>query len=311
MASSFTFSFRSASLAGLGLLLTLALLDRLFADGLEALLRDQIVGPYAQADAIVERARPQLLVLGSSRAQRHYVPSILRKSMGKVCLNGGRDGQGLPYSTGLLHLALKRYTPELVILDLGNADLVRDPSSTMRVSSLSPYYHRHPDLAPYLEVRGDHELLKLRCRCYAYNSKVVDLLRYRLLPFLTPDDDSGYIPVEGRMTSLPPVASGPSLAQPVSPELVELLAVSLRECREKQIKFLGVFSPSYVDDSKCTSRRVLEDLLKENGFAWLDFTNNSDFAGRPELFSDPRHLNHEGAELFTTLLSQRLREEGF
>ena len=59
-----------------------------------------------------------VLVLGSSRAAAHYVPSVMEEVLGMSCYNTGRHGQSLLYSYAVQQAVLNRYRPDVFILEL-------------------------------------------------------------------------------------------------------------------------------------------------------------------------------------------------
>ena len=44
---------------------------------------------------VCKEGNEDILVMGSSRASRHYVSKILEDKLGMKCINGGQDGNGI------------------------------------------------------------------------------------------------------------------------------------------------------------------------------------------------------------------------
>jgi len=59
-----------------------------------------------------------VVIFGSSRAFRHYVPHVISEKTGRSVFNAGQNGQYLLYSYALEQLVLERYSPKLIVLDV-------------------------------------------------------------------------------------------------------------------------------------------------------------------------------------------------
>ena len=52
-------------------------------------------GTIKQVDVTVNEQKADIVILGSSRAHHHYVPAVLKDTLGLTAYNGGVDGNGL------------------------------------------------------------------------------------------------------------------------------------------------------------------------------------------------------------------------
>ena len=65
-------------------------------------------GEQARTTLVMDSIRTPIVVLGSSRAAHHYIPSIIADSTGLACYNAGKDQQGLFYSLAIWRSILAR-----------------------------------------------------------------------------------------------------------------------------------------------------------------------------------------------------------
>lgn len=75
-------------------------------------------GEAKQFHELFEKDKHEILIMGSSRAHHHYVPSIFEDSLGYDCYNAGYDGNGVILAYPLLENMLNRYKPRLVIFEV-------------------------------------------------------------------------------------------------------------------------------------------------------------------------------------------------
>ena len=61
----------------------------------------------------------EIVILGSSRASHHYVPSILTDSLGMSCVNLGMDGKGILYNYALFNMLVQYNSPRIIIYEFG------------------------------------------------------------------------------------------------------------------------------------------------------------------------------------------------
>ena len=130
----------------------------------------QECGRQYRATYAIEKTTADVLIFGSSRAYHHYVPPIIENKLKESCYNTGSPGQYLLYNYATLKAILKRYTPKLIILDVTAGDLKAGKESYERLSSLLPYYEKHEEIRPIVELKSPFEKFKLLSSIYAFNS---------------------------------------------------------------------------------------------------------------------------------------------
>ena len=115
-----------------------------------------------------------MLIIGSSRANHHYVPSVFEDSLKISFYNAGRDGNGTFYQLALLKTILKRYTPKIIVFDYSSV-FVKGAEEYDQMASLLPYYRTHKEIQPLVEMKSPFEKIKLLSEIYPFNSQLLTI----------------------------------------------------------------------------------------------------------------------------------------
>lgn len=250
-----------------------------------------------------------ILILGSSRAAHHYVPSVFKDSLGMTCFNAGSDGMCIYYHYAVLssYLASGRI-PRMVIYDVNDFDLTRSTSATFTLEAaldrLTPHYGEYLQIDSLFGLKGWQENVKMLLQTYRYNSKLVQLIKCNLLPST---EDNGYEAVYGEL------AKGTELREVSDGQVLEIeegkknyFIKMMDTLQSYNIPLLLVYSPIY---EKGHSNRIAEivNIADKYGVRIWDYSNKENLMN-PALFKDNLHLNDKGAHLFTKLLVNSIAE---
>ena len=293
------------------ILCALVLCDRLIGSAIDFLYFRQACGPSCRLTYILDKSDADVIILGASRARFHYVSEILADGLGQSCYNTGMSGEGLPYSLAAFRAITKRYSPRIIILDVPHL-LTRLESDYSRLNCLLPYYRSHPEIRSIVNLRSAFEAEKLvLSRIYPFNSLILTILGHDFASRdeLSEPDHKGYEPLPARM-SLSTAdgkrdnSGGMSKSEP-SAEYVAMLQEIISGCKEMGIRLVLAASPVYTH--KIEDADAYEDIAAANQVPFFDYSADTGFRGRPELFYDDYHLSDEGARLFSRILADRLR----
>ena len=97
--------------------------DRITGTVLKAMYFGEKTGKYYRMNNTIYKTDSKMVIFGSSRANRNYVPSILAKKTGLSCYNAGVQGEGILFSTAIEEMMLKRYSPSVIILNIEDCTL--------------------------------------------------------------------------------------------------------------------------------------------------------------------------------------------
>lgn len=319
-ASSSTFNSEAKKiLRFLGLLLfVLALADRLLGAGL-GILQNRIVsgstGGKLNYISTME-PRPQLLVMGSSRAHRHVRPSLFPIP----AFNLAHSGMELPFHYGLLSIMeANNSLPETILLHVDPEYFVRQQTRTRRLEDiffLSPYYSRSPEVKELIDSMGWTEKLKSTSHLYHFNGELLGLLRNTASPRAFADGGYRSTPASDedgeRLDYTLGIQASPSLPAP-DPSATELLQKSLEICKRNGVALICFTSPTFypAPESHAPARQFLKELFSEHKVTYLDYQRHQpgEVQAR-ELWFDANHLNDNGAKIFTEILVRDLETAG-
>jgi hypothetical protein len=89
---------------------------------------------------------------------------------------------------------------------------------------------------------------------------------------------------------------------------IETIESFIKLCKDNNIRILLFISPLFKKyENGLPFKGFLIDLQKKYKINVFDFRNNSDFLNR-NYFSDPMHLNSDGAEIYTKNIINILKE---
>lgn len=251
----------------------------------------------------IEKTTADVLVFGSSRANHHYQPGVFEKRLNLSYYNVGRDGNYIFYHYAVLKGVLKRYSPKIIILDFIAQEFAENQDSYDRISSLLPYYKTHPEMHSIIELKSSYEKLKLASSIYPYNSSIFTIaVGNAEFNKKRRADIKGYVPLT-KIWDQPIQFADNSVKYKIDSNKVKMYDLFIQDCLKSHVKLYIVCSPYY---SKSTSTDYSITLGKEiankYNIVFFDYSRDAIFLENPKLFSDPEHLNNEGAELFSNML---------
>lgn len=238
-----------------------------------------------------------VIVMGSSRAQHHYVSRIISDSLGMSCFNTGKDGQGIILMYGIFRMILNRYEPSLIIYDICGLDLLKnieDSNNERYVSLLKPYI-KQPYIGEYIRDVSFKEWLKSKSSLYRYNS--ISILALRNATKQNAYNGDGYSRLEGIM-DYDPIVTRENTNSEIDPVKMYYFKSFIQTAMDKGIRLVCVLSPCYGNMSPNYYLPLFEVCYK-NGIPVLDYFDDENFSSKKELFKDSWHLNDSGAKLFT------------
>ena len=281
--------------------------DLIIGTSLDYLYQNVKSGNLYRTSYSINKSSADIFIFRNSRANHHYNPKIIEEETGLTSYNTGRDGQSIFFSTSVFKLILKRHKPKLVILDYGS-NFQFSEKHYDRISSLLPYYRRHKELDDIITLRSRFEKLKLYSKIYPFNSLITTIIigniSYNKIRqgFVY----NGFIPVSGTAKSITgSIKTIPELPNNIDSNLVKKFEEFILIAKDKNINVVVVYSPKLFKKNKFDiSLNIAMNICKENDVKFIDLSESPVFIHKNNLFTDRVHLNSDGANLFTKLLTK-------
>ncbi len=269
---------------------------------------NQSQGEDALTTYAVKEVKTQMLVFGSSRAVNIFDPSVLENETGLSCFNAGRVGQSIFYHYAVLKSTLKRYSPEVVILSLDAWDFAKDERDYDRISSLLPYYNNCTEVRDIVHLRGPFEKLKMVSSIYPYNSLLLPIIKGNR------KDAAWEKKFANGFVSLNRVFPGPvqTINYNATTKELDIVKVNtyisfINECKSRGIALYIVCPPYMVNPvGKNLSLTKAEQIAKQYNVPYFDFAHDNNFIKQRQLFADFRHLNLQGSQEFSRIISKKI-----
>tara|TARA_R110002049_G_scaffold130991_4_gene289578 strand:- start:5413 stop:6372 length:960 start_codon:yes stop_codon:yes gene_type:complete len=273
----------------------------------KALFFNQKTGKYARSTYAIEETNAELLILGSSHAIRQYIPEIFEENLNKTCYNAGAEGQQLIYQYALERMILKRYQPQIMLLNIDENWLYTSENAYNRLNDLYPYYSKEKDVLRSIFIKKapwiDFQMLS---KTYQLNSTLVHIARYYMSP---QKDYNGYRPLYGAMKPVEKEANNNTFPSEINHDFVSVLKAIIEDAKENNVQLIFSSSPNPVPINflQNKSMQKIIAIAKEENIPYLNYYNSPLFTEKWEFFHDIDHLNDKGATLFTKLLSNDLK----
>lgn len=288
--------------------ITLVLADQLIGRWLAHTYTRIAHGEQGRMNFAIDSTTAPILILGSSRAVHHYVPSILADSLHLACYNAGKDNQGLFYPLAILTAALHRYQPKRIILDLKPTGFVADYTDLDNLAVLLPYYHTHPAFKPILDKRSPWERWKTLSYLYCYNSLSLQIVKHAIADKESDTSNLGYLPKFQTLQG-PRPDNFPERLLTDAPDsgIINTFQNIIALAKQHHCRLTVVISPVYFALQHGSSTiSTAAEICRIQQITFLDYSRSPEFISHNDLFYDATHLNDSGARKFTRILSADL-----
>ena len=290
----------------------LIVIDTSFGLLFSKLLKKQTDGRFFKIAYILDKSNEDIIIIGSSRAETNYNPSIFAKELGMTCWNAGRGGQGLLYFLSIEKEILKRYSPKLIIVNLDQTAL--EGSIDYDKSAILRPFTNHSAIYELMSQKDWTEKYKLLSNIYKYNS----LMFYFFRPFFIKNkdgsaEDRGWKPRKGEVpVSIISKINIPLIEVPkneLNPCKIEMLNEMIELANKKQTKIIISFSPDFFSNRIETNTiAYIKELSKQQEFEYFDFSTDPALVENQKYFCDLYHMNDAGANLLSSLLAFKISE---
>lgn len=290
-----------------------AVVDIICGESFELLRCRARGGQTFKNEYLFNTSKDDILVLGSSRANHHYIPSIITDSLGLTCYNAGVQGCGIIPAYIYYHIVCDRNKPKLVLYEVTpNYDYLKDQGG---YSKYLGAVRQYADIDVVKNVNRDFsdvlEPFRLLSRMYRNNSCLIKNVKDILLPA---PNYNGYDPLHGKMRSNAIKQNEETKSNNVNiiVDSLKLFYVEklLTEIINDGVGLVCIVSPRFdplstgIDDQYTP----IKEMCKKYGVPFIDNTNSVGIADEMALFQDYGHLNDNGAKKYTSSLVPILKQ---
>lgn len=265
-----------------------------------------VQGPsrFAKTTYILDKANEDIIIVGNSRAEHHYVPEVFEDSLGIKCFNAGSDGQSIFYFHAIINGFLERNNSQkLIILELGPNSFNIDKVSYDRLSYLYPYYKNHKEIRKIVNLKSPYEQFKIYSNLFTYNSMHFIIAK----SFIKPNTyQNGYGPIYGCL-DIEYNYSDNLNDQVINNLLIDNKKVQtfkeiLKKVNIKNSNLIVIQSPCFGFRQQSKSIEIIKSLTDELSIPFFNYINEPDIHCDNKLFHDTEHLNNDGAIVFSKLI---------
>ena len=289
-------------------LIMLVIMDFIYGKVMTYLVTHAKGGTTKAIYDVLKKDKYDILIMGSSRAKHHYIPSIISDSLNMSCYNLGQDGNGIILMDGLYKILSQRYHPKIIIYDVEQAfDIHKyknDDNCTRYLSALRPYFFEKGIDSIFKSV-SFKERIKQYSSLMRYNSTLFYNIKNCFLSDL--ERNNGYSGLIGKYNDEQNSKKQSSPDPEIDSLKISFLQDFLKTCTRDSIKLYIVASPKYGATST-SDFGIVKEYCEQYGAIFVDeFYSDSTYMNTPEWFKEPMHLNTTGAVIFSEQLAHKLK----
>lgn len=254
---------------------------------------------------LFSKCEDEMVLMGTSRCEAHYVSTIIQDSLNLSVYNGGIDASGNIFSHyATLCLLLKHHTPQYIGLELSVYDFAQMPDPFNTLTYLAPYIGYDEEVDDIFRNAGTYWKYQLS-HLYRYNAKIMADLAGYIVPY-GEAAENGYLKKNKPLVAPQKRDTMPS-SYTVDKLKMQYLNKFVKKCADNNILLFCMISPNY-DKAEATSYSILHDWAKKNYITLFDYHTKGLFSNSPELFYDNHHLCHDGAVHYTKIFVHDLKD---
>lgn len=264
-------------------------------------------GEIYRMNKIMNKTNEDILIFGSSRALFHYNPDVIIDSLHMSCYNCGLRGQGIICFYGIYKSIEKRYSPKMIIYDFFPEYDLETTNNDIYISPLLAYYNE-PEIKAIVNSVDPLNKVKMLSSSYKYNSKILMILNSAFLQRDNPNDN-GFVRCQGYSDST--LKREPSELETGKTNIDSLKVYYLKklitDTRGKS-NLIFVISPHYASDYNKYDDyiEIFKSICKAYNIQVIDHYDDTSFH-KAAFFSDPVHLNENGARVFSHVITSELK----
>jgi hypothetical protein len=254
---------------------------------------------------LVNNVHEDIVLMGTSRCDVQYVPSIISDTLGMSVYNGGINASENIYAHYIvLNHLLARHTPKVICLDVMTNDYIEQEDPFKAVSFFAPYFGQNEKADSVFRLAGNYWQYYVS-HLYRFNAKATSNIA-GLVINRNSDGDNGYVPVP-KPVQTPTVLKYSEDPEKTDSQKIEYVQRFISLCKQHNIKLVFVISPMYMKVSP-NHYDVIKEIARQHGIPLIDYHTIGLFHNHPEYFRDPAHLWDKGARIYSSRFASDLRK---
>lgn len=258
------------------------------------------------------------LVMGSSRAWVNFSPAILDSVLGLNTYNLGMDGAHADLQFERLKIYLRyNKAPKFIIQEVGLHTVTAPTTELPNYQQFLPYLSDTSIWRVYQTWYNNVSIADRYFPLYKYNNQL-PTIKEGILSYMgkgvAPIKYKGY---QGQLLQWDSSFSnfkktGSPYDMDIKPEALDIFRNYMRFCKERNIEVVLVYAPFYYEAAGYIGNfgetmNILRGIGKEYDMPFLDYTQIY-IDSNTKYFYNSQHLNKEGAELFSHMVANDVKQ---
>ena len=254
---------------------------------------------------MVNDIHEDVLLLGASKCQRHYVSSIISDTLGMSVYNGGIDATNNIFAHYIsLNYVLTKHIPKVVCLEVLSSDYALTSHTFDAVSFFAPYFGLSERADSIFRLAGNYWKYRVS-HLYRFNARVVTNI-FGVIVNRQEGEDGGYLPLPKPTYTLAELRHSDT-QQKIDGLKLDYMQRFANLCQQKGIKLIFMVSPMYMKVD-ADHYAPLKELAKQNDIPFLDYHTPGLYLDHPEYFKDTYHLWDQPARAFSSIFASDLKK---
>lgn len=280
------------------ILATLTCADVIFGRIIDRLYVDSGCTKFGYA--INSSENPELIFIGSSRAQHHYDTPFINDSLHITAMNLGEAGRGLTYSNAIIASYLQRHHPKVVILELLPDDLSGELND--RIKPLFLFVDSEKSISETANIADSKNFLLLNSHFLRYNSEIINVVKAIRHPYS--NKNYGFIPLKDKKHTQHIERTHRVINEKIDSVALKSLFNIVKICKQNNVKLAVAFSPEYFMPYPPP---CIFHIINQLDIHLIDYRHYSPDK-TDEAFYDNYHLTGYGAREYTRYFIESNRD---
>lgn len=259
---------------------------------------------------ISEQCCDDILILGSSRAARHYNSKVFEDSLGMSCYNCGEPGCGIITAYARYEMIKQRHKPQLVIYEITPSfDYFKTDDYSKYLGRIRQYSYKRPVYQLNLDLGDRLEKYRLISNLYRNNSFLVQMAKDYLV---SEQYYKGFEPLYGMLNSGAKQEGFKATINPIDSIKYSYIERFIIDLQKEDVALCFMVSPRFINQDFATMQSLeYEPIIKLCDKYNVPFYNRiyvEEISNSYEYFQDLGHMNKSGATVYSKYIVEDIKK---